>query len=236
MLGFVFAVSYEGMFFYSLSIELNQILAFADIVEASALKILPSIPLLFLMLSFATSDFLSESEENRQTNRSLLRYLKFAYGVFVVVFAALFVLFGFEANLGFACSALIAMYFFLRFIVSPALRNKDIQIYRAILIFLFFTLTFVFIGFSDARTARFGDRSALPRVTTDVIIPEADHTDYRFVRALSSGILLATEARDKMWFVRHDNSTILTFYISPTPFRGVLCEEFEWCPFQAEQP
>ena len=73
VIGFVFALCYEGMFFFSLSIELRQILTLTDLIESSALKILPAIPLFIIGAWMGSSDPRPKAENKRQRARNARR-------------------------------------------------------------------------------------------------------------------------------------------------------------------
>jgi hypothetical protein len=236
VIGFVFALCYEGMFFFSLSIELRQILTLTDLIEASALKILPVIPVMLVGAWAGSGDPLPTAKNNRQRARNFISnpayYLIIIMGVLT---ATAYVLFGLEPRLGSLSSALIVLFLFANFIIFPVIMDTDRRTFLTVWLFIVATVIFAFMGHNDAHNIRFGDRSKLPLVTTEFAIPDANQAELRLVRQLSSGMLVATEARNHLWFINNNNSAVLTFETDPIPFQGILCGGFGWCPFTPDQ-
>ena len=239
VVGFVFALCYESVFFFSLSIELGQILTLTDLIEASALKILPAIPMFFLGAWAGSSDRLPKAENNQQRVRNFFSDPSYyLIGIMTVLSAAMYILFGIDPIfVGFGSLAIIVLLLLANVAIFPTLMEMGVNRVTFLTVWFLMVSTVVFgsIGYNDAHDIRFGDRSKLPLVTTEVAISDANQAELRLVRRLSSGILVATEARDHLWFINNNNSGVLTFETDPIPFQGILCGGFGWCPFTPDQ-
>lgn len=192
VIGFVFALCYESMFFFSLTIELRQILTLTDLIEASAFKILPAIPLLFIGAWAGSSDLLPKAKSNRPLVRNFFSDPIYLFQIALVLSATMYILFGLVPWLGFASSAIIVLLLFGNVVIFPILLDTDQETFLTVWFLITTTVIFASIGHSDAHNIRFGDRSKFPLVITEVAIPEANQDELRLVRRLSSGMLVAT--------------------------------------------
>ena len=235
VIGFVFALSYERMFFFSLSIELRQILTLTDLVEASALKILPAIPVLFIGFWVGANEPRPRAESGSQRVRNFFTDPINLLGITVVFSATMYVLFGIGAVVGFASSAMILLLLFARIAIFPALICTGKETFLTVWLLLVCVVAFATMGHIDAHTIRFGDRSKLPLVTTEVSISDKVESEFRLVRVLSSGMLVATEDKARLWFIKSESSSVITFETDPVPFQGLLCGGFGWCPIKPYQ-
>lgn len=229
VLGFVFALCYEGTFFFFLNIELRQLLTLTDIVESSALKILPAVPLLLLGAMIGSYEPPPKAKNNRERVRNFFRDPLYLARFLIVFSALMYVFFGLSPELGFTSLALVVLAVFAHFAIFPTLLETDKGTFTTVWLLMVATVIFASMGHNDAYDIRFGDRSEFPLVVTEVGIPAANQADLRLIRRLSSGMLVATEAKDLLWFIDKDSSSVLTFKTDPTPFKGILCGGFGWC-------
>lgn len=229
VLGFTFALSYEFMFFFWLGIELRQVLSLTDIIEASALKILPTVPL--LLAGVLITDFEVDSRkgigEGGQKSRVLTPLTLIKITLFLS--AAIYLLFGISPQTGFSSLALIILVTFANITIFPYLAYTGFITFMTVWLLLVATVLFSAMGHSDAHAVRFGDRSKLPLVTTKTPLPDTSQSELRLVRRLSSGILVVADDRTQMWFVNKDNSIVLTFKTDTVQFQGLLCDDDGAC-------
>lgn len=231
IIGFVLALCYEGAFFFFLDIELRQVLTLTDIVEASALKILPAIPFLFIGAWVGSSDPLPQAANNRQRVRNFfLSGPEYFIKLMVYFSAGMYFLFGVGAQFGFVASVLVIVGFIGRIAIFPALRDLSRKTVVAVWFVVVITVIFFSMGQSDAHSIRMGDRSDLPFITSEKMTQDTVVDELRLVRRLSSGVLVTATTGDRLWFIANDGSSILTFKMDTTPFRGVLCGGLGWCP------
>ncbi|WGI23349.1 hypothetical protein [Amylibacter sp. IMCC11727] len=230
VLGFVFALCYESAYFFSLNIELRQILTLSDIIEASALKILPAIPL--LLLGF----WVGSSQESAQPSdmsrpKKILADVPFTLIKYTVFFSAtIYLLFGLPAQIGFMSLALSSLLIFANIIIFPALAHSDRVTFMTVWLLIITIVTFASMGYNDAHKIRFGDRSNLPDVLIQKGADDIEPSEYKLVRRLSSGLLLTTQNSDQLLFLQNDTSSSVIFEMNTAPFKGILCGGFGWCP------
>jgi len=227
----VFALCYEGSFYFFLGIELRQILTLTDIVESSVLKIAPAIPLFILGAWVGSAPPLEKATNLRQHARNFVHDLPIKLISWAVNLSAIvYFLFGRGEIFGFPSLILVTFVFFGKLVILPLLDRTNSEISIGIWLILIAALAFTSMGYTEAHKIRFGDHSKLPIVSIEMSTASTISGEVRLVRRLSSGILVTNEVKERLLFIFTDNSSILTFKIDGTPFRGVLCGGFGFCP------
>ena len=228
-IGFVLALCHEGGYFLTLGISAGYVVSLQDIVRESSFVILPMIPFA-LFGSWMGSK--PPPELGNSTRKKIIYFIAPIPGDVIVIAVYLcvlsFILLGTAPKIGIFLFYIVVVMsvgmIALRRLVNQLVYNN---FYLIAMIFVAMG-TFAGIGASKAYDVRSGIRDKFPIVSSSIYLEVSNKTSY-VLRRFSSGLLVGTSDREKIWFLNSSAGSIMEFRINPEPYRGLLCYSLEWC-------
>lgn len=165
LLGFVFAFSYEWSFCYTLGMDMEQTIGISDIIRASALKVIPAIPIIFVGLWLGAQ---KDPENGKRIRDKALYYASKGQAFFIrttiILIISSFLLLGVypetsEPFLVVFISILILRHLFVFFLL---LHGPTTAVLFSLTFFAIFS--FASTGVFDANKIRSGNWSGFPTI------------------------------------------------------------------------
>ncbi|WP_209833555.1 hypothetical protein [Ruegeria sp. HKCCE3926] len=229
MLGFLLAFCHESAYFFSLGIDARYIISLQDIIRASTLSILPAIPLILIGLWLGSVPKPKPAKSVREKAKNFVA-LAPEKMVFITVYlsAACFILLGAAPELSISFLYLVIIVVVGRIFIFPHLRQTGVTSFFGIWIIIASLGLFAGMGSSEAYDVRSGQREKFPVLSSTQFSEVADSTAF-VLRSFSSGLLVGTNDRERVWFLDSTTTSTLEFEIDPEPFKGLLCYALDWC-------
>ncbi len=229
MLGFLLAFCHESAYFFSLGIDARYVISLQDIIRASALSILPAIPLVLFGLWLGSGPKPEPAKNPREKAKNFIALAPEKMVIFTVIMSAgCFVLLGTAPELSVSFLYLVFIVLAGRLIIFPHLNRVGIPSFYVVWIIIGSLGVFAGMGSSEAYKVRSGQREEFP-VLSSTEFREVTNSTAFVLRSFSSGLLVGTNDRKRVWFLDSATSSTLEFGIDPEPFIGLLCYTFDWC-------
>lgn len=218
--GFVYAMSYEQAFFFSLGMRASQFLSLEDVIRSSVIYVAPSIPIILFSMWMGVNIRVSSNGVLFSERDSKFEKLVFYFiCANVLIIGSSYLLFGLSPELGIFFLLLIVSIFFFRFIVNAATIELGLSPHVG---FVMYSLAIPAVIFAGQ-----GIQSALQvRQANEMTYPKSG--DEFFVRSLSNGEFVLSNDLETLEY-HISNGRVVYFELNRKMFKGFLCEGFDWC-------